>query len=61
MTEAMRARISAKVCSVSGWDGGSLPVVKAAANLALSHAFWNWRTSGNMSGARRAWSKTFGS
>jgi hypothetical protein len=54
MTEAIRARTSAKVCSMSGCDGGSLPVVNAAANLAVSHALWNWPTSGNMSGASRA-------
>ena len=46
---------------MSGCDGGSLPVVNAAANLAVSHAFWNWRTSGNMSGASRAWRSVFAS
>ena len=61
MTEAIRARTSANVCSVSGCDGGSLPVVNAAANLALSHAFWNCRTRGSMSGASRAWSSVFAS
>ena len=62
MTEAIAcADLSRRSCSVSGCDGGSLPAVNAAANFAVSHAFWNWRTSGNMSGRGRAWSSVLAS
>ena len=49
----LNVRSSATVCSVSACDGASWPAVRAAANFAVSQAIWTWRTSGNMSGARR--------
>src|SRR6185503_3084716 len=52
-TVAIRCLSAATEVSVSGGDGASLPDARAAANFAVSHDDWTWRTNGNMSGARR--------
>lgn len=50
----MRACNSAKVSSVSGKAGASLPDKRAAAPFALSQATCTCFFSGNMSGAKRS-------
>ncbi|MNV97881.1 hypothetical protein D3C71_1930580 [compost metagenome] len=58
---AIKACRSAKLVSVSGHDGTSAPARREAMPLEKSEAICTWRSSGNMSGNRRACSSALGS
>lgn len=58
---AISACRSAKLVSVSGHDGTSAPVRREVIPLEKSAAICTWRSSGNMSGNRRACSRALGS
>ena len=47
MTVPTRARSSSSVCSVSGCEGASLPVSRAAPSFAVSQAVCTWRANAN--------------
>ncbi len=61
MVRWQRAFSSAKLVSVSGIEGASIPVSRATADLAVSDDIWIWPENGLMSGASRASTSAFSS